>query len=69
MNESTLWANGEEVSARLPCAIEDFLLSRGLLPRSVVIEHNGQAVAPSEFKSRLLKPGDKVEIVQIVAGG
>jgi len=62
-------ANGKPVEATLPCSIEAFLLAKNLLPRSVVVEHNGQAVAPSEFSRRELKNGDRVEIVQIVAGG
>jgi thiamine biosynthesis protein ThiS len=53
----------------LPCSIEEFLLAQRLLPRSVVVEHNGDAVAPSEFSKRQLMPGDKLEIVKIVAGG
>ena len=62
-------ANGEQVTAPLPCTVEQFLLARGLRPRSVVVEHNGQAVAPSEFSTRTLTAGDRLEIVQIVAGG
>jgi len=62
-------ANGQKVEAKLPCSIEAFLLSRELLPRSVVVEHNGEAVAPSEFANRPLQPGDRLEIVKIVAGG
>ncbi len=62
-------ANGREVAASLPCTLEQFLVSQQLLPRSVVVEHNGEAVAPSEFKRRTLSPGDRLEIVRIVAGG
>jgi sulfur carrier protein len=62
-------ANGEKILADLPCTIEHFLKSRKLLPRSVVVEHNGQAVAPSEFAERQLAEGDRLEIVNIVAGG
>jgi thiamine biosynthesis protein ThiS len=62
-------ANGNAVEAALPCSIEDFLVAQQLLPRSVVVEHNGEAVAPSEFPQRQLKPGDRLEIVKIVAGG
>jgi thiamine biosynthesis protein ThiS len=35
----------------------------------VVVEHNGEAVAPSEFPQRQLQTGDRLEIVKIVAGG
>jgi sulfur carrier protein len=62
-------ANGEKISVELPCSIEHFLKARKLLPRSVVVEHNGQAVAPSEFAERQLAEGDRLEIVNIVAGG
>jgi len=62
-------ANGKPVEAKLPCTIEAFLIAQDLLPRSVVVEHNGEAVAPSEFLRRQLKAGDRMEIVKIVAGG
>ncbi|HVU26240.1 MAG TPA: sulfur carrier protein ThiS [Verrucomicrobiae bacterium] len=62
-------ANGKSVEAKLPCSIEAFLLAQNLLPRSVVVEHNGEAVAPSEFSKRILHSGDKLEIVKIAAGG
>jgi len=62
-------ANGNAIAVAFPCTLEAFLVSQDLLPRSVVVEHNGQAVAPSEFPSRQLAPGDKLYIVRIVAGG
>jgi thiamine biosynthesis protein ThiS len=62
-------ANGRKIEARLPCSIEEFLTAQNLLPRSVVVEHNGDAVAPSEFSHRQLHAGDRLEIVKIVAGG
>jgi thiamine biosynthesis protein ThiS len=65
----TVIANGRETPAEFPCTLEAFLLSQQLLPRSVVIEHNGEAVAPSQFSQRQLSPGDRLEIVRIVAGG
>lgn len=62
-------ANGRQTEAKLPCSLEEFLLAQNLLPRSVVVEHNGEAVAPSEFAGRKLASGDRLEIVKIVAGG
>jgi thiamine biosynthesis protein ThiS len=62
-------ANGQRLETQLPSTIEEFLLSQKLLPRSVVVEHNGEAVAPSEFTARPLASGDRLEIVKIVAGG
>jgi thiamine biosynthesis protein ThiS len=69
MNSANVIANGREMAATLPCSLEQFLLAQGLLPRSVVVEHNGEAVAPSEFSQRQLRAGDRLEIVKVVAGG
>ncbi len=65
----TVIANGKPVEAKVPCTIEEFLVAQGFLPRSVVVEHNGEAVSPSEFPKRILNAGDKLEIVRVVAGG
>jgi sulfur carrier protein len=69
MNRCFVIANGEKIATESPCTIEHFLQERKLLPRCVVVEHNGQAVAPSEFSERQLADGDRLEIVNIVAGG
>ena len=69
MNGQLIIANGKEISASLPCSIEAFLVAQKLPPRAVVVEHNGDAVAPSEFARRMLTGGDRLEIVKIVAGG
>jgi len=62
-------ANGRPLPAAVPCTIEALLSAQGLPPRSVVVEHNGEAVAPSEFARRMVRAGDRLEIVRIVAGG
>lgn len=68
-NQPFVSANGERVEADLPCSLEQFLLAQKLLPRSVVVEHNGEPVAPSEFPTRQVQSGDRLEIVRVVAGG
>jgi thiamine biosynthesis protein ThiS len=69
MTDHHIVANGKPVAVKLPCTVEEFLVAQGLLPRSVVVELNGEAVAPSEFAERQLRAGDRLEIVKIVAGG
>ena len=69
MNTAAVKANGQSIDAEFPCTLEQFLVAQKLLPRSVVVELNGEAVAPSEFAERPLAPGDSMEIVKIVAGG
>lgn len=62
-------ANGLAIPIALPCTLEQFLVAQNLFPRAVVVEHNGDAVPPSEFNGRPLNNGDRLEIVRIVAGG
>jgi sulfur carrier protein len=69
VNDHYIIANGQQIEAKLPSSVEEFLIAQQLLPRSVVVEHNGEAVTPSEFPNRQLNPGDRLEIVKIVAGG
>lgn len=69
MKPNVVIANGQEIAAQFPCTIHDFLVAQNLPPRSVVVEHNGEAVAPSEFAQREVRAGDRMEIVKIVAGG
>jgi thiamine biosynthesis protein ThiS len=69
MPEGIVIANGREITAELPCSLERLLVAQALLPRSVVVELNGEAVAPSEFSNRVVNAGDRLEIVKIVAGG
>ena len=62
--------NGTPVEVdELPCSLFDFLQSRQWLPKSIVVERNGEAIAPSEFAQQTIQAGDRLEIVQITAGG
>ena len=67
--QPTVTANGQSIEGQLPLTLHDFLEGQGMLPRSVVVELNGEAVSPSEFDDRQLNGGDSMEIVKIVAGG
>jgi len=69
MLKAMVIANGQATEMLGPCSLEEFLIAQRLRPRSVVVELNGEAVAPSEFARRALAAGDRLEIVQIVAGG
>ncbi len=69
MDPAFVTANGRQIEIVPPCTIEAFLIAQSQLPRSVVVEHNGEAVASSEFGHRQLRAGDRLEIVKIVAGG
>ena len=67
--KSEVIANGRPFPIDEGLSLDAFLQKLGFVPGQVVVEHNGQAVTPSESKSLSLNPGDRLEIVQIVAGG
>jgi len=49
--------------------IEDLIRARGLKTTLVAVEQNGAIVPRSEFASREVSEGDRVEIVHFVGGG
>ena len=61
--------NGESRDFDHPMTLPDLLKSLGLEGKPVVIEHNREALAPSEFEHRKLADGDALEIITIAAGG
>lgn len=61
--------NGRWIELDLPCTIEQLLAQLNQPSKSVVVEHNLEAVPSSQFSSRIVQPGDQVEIIRIVAGG
>lgn len=68
-NTARIVANGQAKEITLPCSLAEFLQSQNLPPRSVVVERNGAALAPSEFAKIQLADGDRLEIVRVTAGG
>ncbi|MDK3161957.1 sulfur carrier protein ThiS [Kamptonema cortianum] len=64
-----LRANGEEITVSADATIESFLRGRGIEPRCVAVEINGEAVLRSEWPARKLREGDRVEVIRVVAGG
>ncbi len=62
-------ANGCTTEVPSNIRLVEFLKSRGQVPSRVVVERNGSALSPSELCKVSLEPGDRLEIVRIVAGG
>ena len=67
--DNRVTVNGREMPVDIPSTLEMFLAAQNLPPRSVVVELNGEAVASSEIATRELNPGDRLEVVRVVAGG
>jgi sulfur carrier protein len=49
--------------------LPDLVAALGLEPSTVLIEHNGLALHRSEWASTSLAEGDRIEILQVAAGG
>lgn len=62
-------ANGEAYEVEGPATVASFVRSRGLDPRFVVVERNGEAVDRSRYEDLHLAEGDRLELVRAVAGG
>jgi sulfur carrier protein len=61
--------NGKEVQLPSQMTVSDYLASRDLKERLVVVELNGTILNRSEFSSTFISAGDQIEIVHFVGGG
>jgi thiamine biosynthesis protein ThiS len=61
--------NGDHHQVEPGQTLAQFLASRRLEPRMVVVERNGQIVARDRLGETPLAEGDTLEIVQMMAGG
>jgi thiamine biosynthesis protein ThiS len=62
-------ANGKPYEAAEGDTVAAFVRRRGLDPRFVVAELNGEPVERSRFDETGLREGDRLELVRAVAGG
>jgi sulfur carrier protein len=62
-------ANGRTYEIHAAATIADFIRSRELDPRFVVVEWNGEALARERYEDTRLSEGDRLELVRAVAGG
>ena len=61
--------NGETRQFDESKTITGLVADLGLEPKMVLIEHNGTALHRSEWTAGLLSEGDRIEILQVAAGG
>lgn len=61
--------NGEPHPLPDPMTVQDLLVSRNLDSRRVAVEVNFEVVRRDEQPARMLREGDRVEIVTLVGGG
>lgn len=63
-----LIVNGAEREVR-STRVEELVGELGLPHAAALVEHNGVALFRSEWTSSMLREGDRLEIIRMVAGG
>jgi thiamine biosynthesis protein ThiS len=61
--------NGQAMEVDDAVSVADFLRGRGLDPKYVVVERNGEPVERSRYEEIGLADGDRLELIRAVAGG
>lgn len=64
-----LQINGKPVTLDSGTTVSQFLRTKGLEERLVVVELNEMILPRSDYDSTILASGDRVEIVHFVGGG
>jgi thiamine biosynthesis protein ThiS len=62
-------ANGTPFDVASPLTVAEFIRQRGLDPRYVVVERNGEPLPRDRYRELVLENGDRLELVRAVAGG
>lgn len=62
-------ANGEPFDLPGEQTVAEFVRRRGLDPRFVIVERNGEPLERSRYDEVRLEDGDRIELVRAVAGG
>ena len=64
--------NGKEKNIELEndnALLSSILELLGYIPKTIVVEVNGLIINSTKWENKILKEGDKLEIVSIVGGG
>lgn len=64
-----IFINGERRSLPSVQTISDVAIALGLVPSMILIEHNGNALRRCEWASTAVMVNDRLEILQVAAGG
>jgi sulfur carrier protein len=64
-----IFVNGEAADYEDGSTVEELITRHGLSPETTLIEWNGVALRRSEWSTRILQEGDRIEILRVAAGG
>lgn len=65
----TITVNSKQLEQPENTTVAELISSLGKNPKRCVVELNGEAMPFSRFSNIVLKDSDKIEVMQIVAGG
>ena len=61
--------NGKEIELEKAASVEMYLESTGYQMKRIAVELNGEILPKNEYADRILKDGDRMEVVTFVGGG
>jgi len=64
-----IFVNGQAGDYRPGLTIEDLIACHRLSPESALVELNGTALHRRDWPGKILKENDRIEILQVAAGG
>jgi thiamine biosynthesis protein ThiS len=62
-------ANGRRYDVEAGTTVGGFVRDRGLDPKFVIVERNGEPLERARYEGVVLADGDRLELVRAVAGG
>ncbi len=65
----TITVNSKKIELSKETTVSELISSLGKNPQRCVVELNEDAMPYSKFCNIIIKDGDKLEVMQIVAGG
>ncbi|HEY2714126.1 MAG TPA: sulfur carrier protein ThiS [Chthoniobacterales bacterium] len=64
-----IFLNGEQIDCASGLTIADLIQARNLPIETILVECNGTALRRRDWPSGKLSEGDRIEILQVAAGG
>lgn len=61
--------NGNPQNVAPKTRLTDFLQSKGLDPKTIVVEYNEAILAADAYFDTVFHPGDRIEVLRFVGGG
>ena len=64
-----IFVNGEAVDCEAGLTIAELIAHHRLTPEATLVEQNGIALPRREWKERILRENDRLELLRVAAGG